>query len=88
MPRPAMLVAMVTAPSLPACATISASRSWFLAFKILCFMPLRRSSLEISSDLSTVTVPIRMGWPVAWRSTISLTIAYFLPSTVENIISA
>ena len=31
-PRPAMLVAMVTAPERPACATISASFSWYLAF--------------------------------------------------------
>src|SRR2546425_10497634 len=31
-PRPAMLVAIVMEPGWPACATISASRSWYLAF--------------------------------------------------------
>ena len=39
MPRPAMLVAMVTAPLRPACATISASCSWYLAFSTTCLMP-------------------------------------------------
>ena len=38
-PRPAMLVAMVTAPFLPAWATISASCSWNLALRTLCLMP-------------------------------------------------
>ena len=38
-PRPAMLVATVTAPNLPAWATISASFSWCLAFSTLCLMP-------------------------------------------------
>ena len=35
-PRPAMLVAMVTAPCTPASATISASSSWNFAFRTLC----------------------------------------------------
>jgi hypothetical protein len=35
-PRPAMLVEIVTAPLRPACATISASRSWCFAFNTLC----------------------------------------------------
>ncbi len=34
-PRPAMFVAMVTAPTRPACAMMCASRSWFFAFKRL-----------------------------------------------------
>ena len=38
-PRPAMLVEMVTAPLRPACATISASRSCCLAFSTLWGMP-------------------------------------------------
>ena len=38
-PRPAMLVAIVTAPRRPAWATISASRSWYLAFKTWCGIP-------------------------------------------------
>lgn len=41
-PRPAMFVAMVTAPNLPAWAIISPSLSWFLAFRISCLMPSRR----------------------------------------------
>ena len=45
-PRPAMLVATVTAPSLPAWATISASFSWFLAFSRLWRMPSRASRRE------------------------------------------
>src|SRR6266540_3649779 len=40
-PRPAMLVATVTAPSRPACAMMCASRSWCLALSTLCLMPLR-----------------------------------------------
>ena len=35
-PRPAMLVAMVTAPSRPACATMCASCSWKRALSTLC----------------------------------------------------
>ena len=38
-PRPAMFVAIVTTPGLPACAMISASCSWYLAFSTLCSMP-------------------------------------------------
>ena len=37
-PRPAMFVAIVTAPERPACATISASRSWSLALRTLCLI--------------------------------------------------
>ena len=39
MPRPAMFVAIVTAPYRPAWATISASISWYLAFSTECLMP-------------------------------------------------
>ena len=39
-PRPAMLVATVTAPSRPAWATMCASRAWFFAFRTSCGMPL------------------------------------------------
>ena len=38
-PRPAIFVAIVTAPTRPAWAIISASFKWFLAFKTLCLMP-------------------------------------------------
>ena len=43
-PRPAMLVAMVTAPLRPAWATISASRWWCLALSTWCGMPRLSSS--------------------------------------------
>ena len=38
-PRPAMFVAMVTAPGRPACAMICASCSWYFAFNTLCGTP-------------------------------------------------
>ena len=60
-PRPAMLVAMVTAPSLPACATISASFSWCFAFSTLCAMPLRFRSPDRYSLFSMEMVPTRTG---------------------------
>lgn len=51
-PLPAMFVAMVIAPDLPALAIISASFSWNLAFKTLCGKPADRSLLESNSDFS------------------------------------
>ncbi len=45
-PRPAMFVAIVTAPGWPAPATISASRWWYLALSTLCTMPARWNSLR------------------------------------------
>ena len=45
-PRPAMLVATVTAPLRPACATIWASRWWFLALRTSCRMPSLRSRAD------------------------------------------
>src|SRR6266536_3330702 len=49
-PRPAMLVAIVMAPGCPACATISASRWWYLAFKTSCRKPRRLSMLDLVED--------------------------------------
>ncbi len=50
-PRPAMFVAMVTAPLRPAWATISASRLWCLALSTSCLIPRlpkqRRQSLAL-----------------------------------------
>ena len=63
MPRPAMLVAIVTAPLRPACATIDASRSWYLAFRTTCGIPLRLSIPESISLFSIDRVPTRVGWP-------------------------
>ena len=62
-PRPAMLVAMVTLPLRPACATISASCAWYLAFSTTCLMPRLRSSVDSRSDFSIDTVPTSVGRP-------------------------
>ena len=62
-PRPAMLVAIVTAPRWPAFAIISASRAWFLAFNTLCGIPALSNNCDNNSDVSTATVPIKIGWP-------------------------
>ena len=81
-PRPAMLVATVTAPNLPAWATISASFSWFLAFSRLCWMPSRASRPLSSSFFSMDTVPTSTGWPLAWQSLICWMTARYLPASV------
>ncbi len=70
-----MFVAIVTAPFMPASATISASRAWFFAFRTSCGMCASVRKRESTSDVSTVTVPSRIGWPFAWRSATSATIA-------------
>ena len=69
-PRPAILVEIVTAPYFPACAMISASFSWYLAFNTLCFMPSFLSIAESCSDFSTEMVPTRTGCPFALQSLI------------------
>ena len=81
-PRPAMLVAIVTAPYLPACATIIASRSWCLALSTSCLMPLFFRSLERYSDFSTETVPTRTGCPFLWHSITCSITALNLPFSV------
>ena len=63
-----MLVAIVTAPCLPACDTISASNSWYLALSTLCLMPFFLSISLISSDVSIVIVPTRTGCPFSCDS--------------------
>jgi len=70
-PRPAMLVAIVTAFSWPACATISASRSWFLALRTAWGIPFFLRSFDRRSDFSTETVPTRTGCPFWWQAPIS-----------------
>ena len=77
-----MLVATVTAPSLPAWATISASFSWNLALSTLCLMPRFLSVAESSSDFSMEMVPTSTGWPFLWHSSIWLTMARNLPASV------
>ena len=60
-PRPAMLVAMVTMPRRPACATYSASRSCNLAFSTTWRTPLRCRMAESRSDFSIEVVPTSTG---------------------------
>jgi hypothetical protein len=68
-----MLVATVTEPSRPACATIAASRAWFFALRTSCLMPRLASRRERYSLFSTLVVPTRTGWPVACRFAMSST---------------
>ncbi len=70
-PRPAMFVAMVTAPLRPACAMICASFSWNLAFRTACLMPRLWSRALSSSDFSIEMVPTRTGCPVLWCAMMS-----------------
>ena len=79
MPRPAMFVAIVTAPERPAWATISASFSWNLAFRTLCLTPRRFSMPPSISETSTLIVPTRTGRPFSCSSTISSMTAFHLP---------
>ena len=74
-PRPAMLVAIVTLFLRPAWATISASWAWYLAFSTTCLMPRLRSSADSRSDFSIDTVPTSVGRPDSCFSRMSLTIA-------------
>ncbi|MNH29273.1 hypothetical protein D3C79_894970 [compost metagenome] len=81
-PRPAMLVAIVTAPVWPACATMSASMAWNLAFSTLWSIPAFVNSRETTSDFSIEIVPTSTGWPLAVRSRISSMIAPIFSSSV------
>ena len=83
-PRPAMLVAIVTAPRRPAWATVSPSRWAYSGFALRtsCLIPARVSSLESISEISTEIVPTSTGWPRSWRSAISFTTAFHLPPLV------
>ena len=81
-PRPAMFVAIVTAPCWPASLMISASRACSFAFRTLCWTPWRVSSCERYSDVSTAIVPTSTGWPFSLRSLMSRATAANLPSFV------
>ena len=74
-PLPAIFVAIVTAPNLPAWAIISASFSWNLAFKTSWAIPSSVKILESNSDFSIDTVPTRTGWFLSCLSFISLATA-------------
>ncbi|MNC86851.1 hypothetical protein D3C83_25370 [compost metagenome] len=62
-PRPAMLVAMVTILGRPAWITISASRACCLAFSTLCGSCSFLSISESISEFSIEVVPTSAGWP-------------------------
>ena len=81
-PRPAMLVAIVTAPGWPARATISASRWWYFAFSTLCGMPARLSMRDSVSDTSTLTVPTSTGKPSSCSRSRLLEIALYFSRRV------
>ena len=80
-PRPAILVAIVTAPGTPASATISASWAWNLAFNTLCLIPALVKVFDSNSDFSMEIVPTNTGWLRAIASLISVTIAANLSSS-------
>mmetsp|Transcript_2821 Transcript_2821/g.8425 ORF Transcript_2821/g.8425 Transcript_2821/m.8425 type:complete len:306 (+) Transcript_2821:985-1902(+) len=85
-PRPAMLVAIVTAPLRPLCATISLSRSTFsgLAFRTSNGIPACSKRLHTISLRSTLVVPTNTGLPVVCILEISCTTAFHLPVSVLN----
>mmetsp|Transcript_8499 Transcript_8499/g.26285 ORF Transcript_8499/g.26285 Transcript_8499/m.26285 type:complete len:232 (-) Transcript_8499:1236-1931(-) len=85
-PRPAMLVAMVTAPRRPPCATISDSRSTFsgLALSSSCGM-LSSESLRLRPSLSsTLVVPTSTGRPFLCMRSTSVITAFHLAVTDLN----
>ena len=82
-PRPAMLVATVTAPLRPASATMVASRSCCFALSTSWRMPRFFSCWERYSLFSTDTVPTRTGWPASWRSAMSSTTASYFATSVR-----
>ena len=86
-PRPAMFVAIVTAPRWPAWATISASRSWCLALSTTCGMPRLSSSLERCSELSIEAVPTSTGRPFPCSASISSTTASHFSRIVRKMTS-
>ena len=68
-PRPAMLVEIVTAPSAPARATIGASSASFLAFSTSHATPARRSRAASRSDsVDASSVPTSTGRPGRMRA--------------------
>jgi hypothetical protein len=82
-PRPAMLVAIVTVALRPACATISASCAWYFAFRTTWRMPRSLRSLDSRSDFSIETVPTSAGRPICCFSMMSVTIASYFSRSVR-----
>ena len=82
-PRPAMLVAIVTVALRPAWATISASCAWYLALSTTCLTPRSFSSFDSRSDFSIETVPTSAGRPCFCCSMMSATIASYFSFSVR-----
>ena len=77
-PRPAMFVAIVTAPCCPAPATISASSSWNFAFNTVWGIPSLFNMPLSSSEVSMLIVPTSTGCPFSCAFfTSSTTARYF-----------
>ena len=77
-PRPAMLVAIVTAEALPACATISASFLCSFALSTWCSILRNFNIFDNNSEVSTSVVPINTGlFSAINRSTSLITAANF-----------
>ena len=74
-PRPAMLVAMVTAAGRPAWAMIIASRSCCFAFSTACAMSDFLRWPDSFSEVSIEVVPTSTGWPRFTQSRMSSMIA-------------
>ena len=83
-----MLVAMVTDPGWPACATTCASRSCCLAFSTSWATPSFFRIPESISDVSTDVVPTSTGWRRFAHSRMSSTIASNLSFCVRYTRSA
>ena len=82
-PRPAILVAIVTAPNFPASPTICASCSCWRAFNTLCWILAFFSIWDRASDFSIEVVPTKIGWPLSCAVWISSTIAVYFSSAVR-----
>ena len=82
-PRPAMLVAMVTIFGRPAWATICASRSCCFAFSTWCGSFSFCSRPESSSEFSIEVVPTSTGWLRSKQSRMSLITAWYFSLAVR-----
>ena len=79
--RPAMFVAMVTAPSLPACATISALALMLLGVQDVVRDAALFQKAERYSLFSMLIVPTSTGWPFSWQAIICSMMALSLPAS-------
>ncbi|MNZ90399.1 hypothetical protein D3C78_1093590 [compost metagenome] len=62
---------------------ISASFSWYLAFRTLCSMPSCFSKFDMCSEVSMVAVPTKTGRPWVMLSLMSAMIAAYFSSAVR-----